>query len=141
MKAKGPLPPALPQRLSLVAQTVQSLREGIRTGHWQTYLPPERELCALLQVSRPTLRAALDELLRKGWFDVSQRQRRRIRARRIQSAPASRVVALLAPCALQAMTPNQLFILYTLRDKLARAGYEVELCVDSASFSARPARA
>jgi len=141
MKARDPLPPALPQRHSLVTQTVQSLREGIRTGHWQTHLPPERELCALLQVSRPTLRAALDELLREGWFDVSQRQRRRIRARRILSAPSPRVVALLVPCAPQAMTPNGLFILDTLRDNLARAGYTVELCVDRASFSARPARA
>jgi DNA-binding GntR family transcriptional regulator len=48
-------------------------------GHWQGHLPGERELCAKLQVSRHTVRAALDELERDGLLEVSDRQRRKIK--------------------------------------------------------------
>ena len=47
--------PTLPKRLSLVAQSVNSLREGIASGHWRQHLPGERELCEALQISRRTL--------------------------------------------------------------------------------------
>ena len=68
----------LPRRLSLVDQTVRSLRDGISSGHWQSHLPGERELCEYLQIGRNTLRAALQELERSGWLEVLHGQRRRI---------------------------------------------------------------
>ena len=38
MPGPPPSAPVPPKRLSLVAQTAQSLRQGIESGHWQTVL-------------------------------------------------------------------------------------------------------
>ncbi|MBM3860719.1 MAG: GntR family transcriptional regulator [Verrucomicrobia bacterium] len=135
-------PTPLPQRLSLVAQTAQSLREAIRAGQWRMHLPGERELCAHLQVSRPTLRAALEELQHNGWLDVSSRQRRRIRARPAASRRAKQQeIAMLSPWSLLEMAPPMMFIVDMLRNKLAEAGYATKFLVNRACFSARPERA
>jgi DNA-binding FadR family transcriptional regulator len=64
-----------------VAETADSLREGIQNGHWHDRLPGERELCESLQVSRRTLRSALAELGHDGWLEVEGRQGRRIKKR------------------------------------------------------------
>ncbi|MBI5775588.1 MAG: substrate-binding domain-containing protein [Verrucomicrobia bacterium] len=141
MKSKVPAPPALPRRLSLVAQTAQSLRDGIQSGRWRGHLPGERELCAHLQVSRPTLRAALAELQRKGWLGVSDRRRRRIKARPANAGRAPRNnVAILAPHTFLAMPPAVMFVIDALRQQLAELGYATEFHVNRASFSAHPAR-
>ena len=139
MNTKAP-PPLLPQRLSLVAQTVQSLRKGIRTGHWRQQLPPERELSGLLQVSRPTLRAALHELEREGWLDVAQRQRRRIKPKRTAQGTSTqkRVIAVLSPCTFLALPPPMAFVMDALRERLTKAGCSVEFHVNRACFSTKP---
>ena len=82
----------LPQRLSLVSQAADILREQLAAGLCGDILPGERALCARLQVSRPTLRAALETLRREGWLEVSQGRRRRIhppyRKHRVAAHPA-----------------------------------------------------
>jgi DNA-binding FadR family transcriptional regulator len=60
MNLPSPSGPKPPQRVSLAGLTAQSLRDSMQAGHWQGHLPGERELCARLQVSRSTLRSALD---------------------------------------------------------------------------------
>jgi DNA-binding LacI/PurR family transcriptional regulator len=143
MKAPPPPTPALPRRHSLVAQTVESLCEGIRAGHWRTRLPGERELCRCLQVSRTTLRAALEDLQRKGWLQVSNRRGRRIAARRAARAPGTprQEIAVLSPRSYGAMSFFTLCALDGLREKLAKAGYVTQLHVDPACFSGHPDRA
>ena len=143
MTSKGTPTPALPKRLSLVAQTVQSLCEGIRTGHWKEHLPGERELCERLQVSRRTISAALVELQRKGWLDVSHRQRRRIKAPRATRGTngQKKVIAVLSPRPFHAILPPMTLVMDALRDKFTEAGGVVEFHVNQACFSARPAHA
>ncbi len=120
--------PRLPKRLSLVVQTVESLREGIRQGHWQGHLPGERALAEHLQVSRRTLRAALDELQRQGWLEVTQRQRRSISPQHVQApaAPSRKVVAVLMPGSFLSLPTRIAFVMDTLRRKLTAAGCEVQ---------------
>jgi DNA-binding LacI/PurR family transcriptional regulator len=135
--SSGPIPP---QRLSLVSLTARSLRDSMQSGHWQGHLPGERELCARLQVSRHTIRAALAELKREGLLEVSDRQRRSINAAKLQrsSAPHSQVIAIITPRPLLAMTAASLVMVDELRDQLSRAGFSLEIHVSAACFTRRP---
>ena len=145
MKFKAQPPPILPQRLSLIAQTVESLRSGILAGHWREYLPSERKLCAQLQVSRSTLRSALKELERNGWLEVSERQRRRIvkkvGLRKTGSTSTKRVVRVITESPLFQMSPMTALVINVLRNTLNRAGIVVEIHEGRAFYSNRPARA
>lgn len=142
MKAKVTTSPALPKRLSLVTQTVQSLCDGISSGHWQRWLPGERALCEHLQVSRRTIGAALGELQRKGWIEVAHRQRRRIlrKCPRAVAAGTRELVVVLSAMPLQAMPQQTLVVMDVLRERLEKAGFTLELHVVPGCFTAHPAR-
>ncbi len=143
MKPDPQLSTPLPQRVSLVAQTARSLREAIRAGRWQTHLPGERELGVQLQVGRNTVRAALLELEREGWFEVSQRQRRRIKPKRVARGVKAEkpVVAVLSARPFLALPPPTALLINTLQERLARADCPVEFHVNAACFSTKPAHA
>jgi len=138
-----PPPPDIPRRKSLVSQTVESLSAHLQVGHWTQHLPAERELCQQLQVSRPTVRAALHELERRGFLEWIGRARRPTAAarRRCGRGAPSRVVTVLAPFPIQAMPQSALFVLDTLRDKLAKIAYALDVHADAVCFSSRPGRA
>lgn len=55
--------------------------DGILAGHFSidTPLPAERELAALIGVTRPTLREALQRLARDGWLEIRQGKPTRVR--------------------------------------------------------------
>lgn len=143
MSASAPSTPALPKRLSLVAQTAECLRARIRAGVWREDLPGERELCARLQVGRRTVRAALEELQRQGWLEVAEGRCRRIKQRpdRSKQERERKVVAVLSPRPLMELLPATMFVMDALRRTLAEANCAVEFHVDRPCFSAQPARA
>ncbi len=130
----------LPQRLSLVSQAADILREQLAAGLCGDILPGERALCARLQVSRPTLRAALETRRREGWLEVSQGRRRRIhppdRKHRVAAHPAR--VGLLTPVPLHRMPPFTMFWVDELRERLADEGFELTLHVNHASGLSQP---
>jgi DNA-binding LacI/PurR family transcriptional regulator len=138
-----PSSPALPQRLSLVSQTVQSLRHGMNAGYWKEHLPAERELARQLQVGRKTLRAALMELEGEGAFDLSSRQRRRILlpVAKVRAKAQKRTVGILIASPLQTMHARRMFVIQAVQEHLAKAGCATELHVRPRCFSAHPARA
>jgi DNA-binding LacI/PurR family transcriptional regulator len=142
MNAKATNPFRLPKRLSLVAQTVNSLCEGIENGHWHGHLPGERELCETLQVSRRTLRSALNELQRRGWIEVAERQKRRIKRRHAAPRGEARrkTIAVLMPGSFLWLPPHISFIMDTLRSKLTAAGCVVQFHFNHACYTASPAR-
>ena len=107
--------PLLPQRVSLVGQTVAAVREGIATGEWTGHLPGELELCERLQVSRVTLRSALRQLTREGLVRARQGSRREIIAGGKKRRPAATPrVVLLSPVPAQAMPAPEIQILVPL---------------------------
>lgn len=142
MPLPAPAAVALPRRVSLVYQAAESIRAHLRAGHWAQRLPAERRLCQLLQVSRPTVRAALGELESEGVIRLVGRARRCAGAARLLSRRGRRTrsIALLVPSPLQAMHPTVLFMMDTLKDGLASAGHVVHLHVNPAAFSSKPAR-
>src|SRR5437879_1447047 len=87
----------LPKRHSLAAQSAHAIRQGIAGGIWQESLPSERRICELFQVSRPTVRTALQSLAREGLIEI--RHGRRIRLLGSSppiSRPVSRLVLLVS---------------------------------------------
>lgn len=130
----------IPVRSSLVAQTATILRENILTGVWSDLVPGELELCERFQISRVTLRAALEQLRIEGWFRTAQGKRREItRDRALKSTVnLGECVVLLSPQPLQELTATALFKMVTLRDSLEAAGYRVEVEANHACYSSHP---
>lgn len=133
----------LPKRSSLVAQTVSIVRDSILAGVWKDFLPGEYELCERFQISRVTLRAALDELRREGWVASTQGRRRAILRERLpaQALVLSDRVVLLSPLALQGLPAAAIFWVDALRDHLAAAGYRLEFQASQSCYSHRPEHA
>jgi DNA-binding LacI/PurR family transcriptional regulator len=100
-----------------------------------------------LQVSRSTMRFALEELDRMGWLTVSARYRRQIQTKR-PKAPGTdarkkdkKEIGVLCAVTLLEMSTPLLFFLEVLRDAVAKAGCTIRLDVNRACFSANPGRA
>ncbi len=86
----------IPRRYSLATQAAASIRECIFNGTWVETLPSERELCSLLHVSRPTLRAAIQILRHEELLEVRSRQSTRVlKAGVTKSAPSHPIVVML----------------------------------------------
>ncbi|HEX5223245.1 MAG TPA: GntR family transcriptional regulator [Verrucomicrobiae bacterium] len=134
---------SLPRRSSLVAQTAVILRESIEAGVWKDFLPGEHELCERLQVSRVTLRAALLQLGREGWFQAQQGRRRQIVQKRSSKARTSRSdrVVMLSPVTLEKLQATTLFWVDALRDHLGAAGYRLEFHASHAVSAQHPEHA
>src|SRR5205823_3119842 len=85
-------------RPSLVEQAAETLRRALRNGTWVERMPGERELSRQLDISRPTLRAALEELRAEGWLKVMPgRQRVIVGGAGGGTAARSRNVGVLTP--------------------------------------------
>jgi DNA-binding LacI/PurR family transcriptional regulator len=100
----------LPQRQSLVAQTTSFLNAQIDSSEWREWLPSERSLCQLLQVSRNTLRSALAQLRKEGRIKAVHGAGNQITATisRARSPIARRRdVALLTPESIERLRPMQ----------------------------------
>jgi len=141
--AQQPAPaPHLPKRPSLAQLAAQSLREGIASGLWQGHLPGERELSEALQISRRTLRAALEELERQGLIEVHERRQRRIVATQAThpTGKRKRIIAVLSPTSHFSMPWPMTFVLDTLRSRLGAAGFEVQFHVQPACYVRSPGK-
>ncbi len=70
------------ERKKVSLQIVDQIKELITKGKLQPgdFLPPERELMKVFNVSRPTLREALNTLSTMGFIQMSQRQRTRVKS-------------------------------------------------------------
>lgn len=132
----------LPQRQSLVAQSAAFLNRQIEQGVWGEWLPSERSLCELLQVSRNTLRAALVQLKQEGGIKSVHGAGNRILAgpgRR--SRLKSHDVALLAPLPLQQLRPTVALWIDALRSMLGERGCRLHFFQGQQYYRSNPGRA
>ncbi len=127
----------------MVTQVAATLRNGLGAKLWVDYLPGERALCARLQVSRLTLRAALDQLRREGLIKVGHGRHTRILSQPKRALPKARlkVVGLLSPLPLQDVRPFVMFWIDELRGHLFDAGYSLEVHFGHSYYSGRPDQA
>ncbi len=126
-------------RPSLAEQAAETLRRALGEGMWVGQLPGERELSRQLDISRPTLRAALDLLRTEGWLKVSPgRQRVIVNRSRDRTTRRSLTVGMLTPLPLQEVSPFALCWMDKLREILARAGLQLEIHSGRRWYSRRP---
>ena len=131
---------SLPQRQSLVAQTVAFLHGQIDRGEWREWLPSERALCELLQVSRNTLRAALAQLQKEERIRPVHGAGNQI-LNASATAPrriASPDVALLTPEPIERLRPMQTLWIDNMRALLSERGARLRVFHGSQYYSANP---
>src|ERR1043166_2157782 len=119
----------LPQRTSLVPQLVEILRRDLHFGARSHRLPSERELAERFQVSRTTLRKALQLLARDGWIRAEPGQAWAVisRPKRLAALSAPRTIGILCPMPLDQAPQFLLFLLERLQERLNAVGWKVEV--------------
>jgi len=130
----------LPQRNSLVSQTTAFLRQEINRGGWREWLPSERTLCESLQVSRNTLRAALEQLKREDLIDSRHGAGNHINARQKPKGGGLRShdVAFLTPDPLERLRPTQTLWIDDMRAMLSERGCRLHVFHGRQYFRANP---
>jgi len=131
---------SIPERNSLVNQTVLCVQDGIAKGKWIEWLPAERILCEDLQISRSTLRRALIELRRKGVIKAVYGVGNRIEKIEIgkASSKVAHDVALLTPAPLDRLRPAQTLWIDELRAILSERGIQLHIINGQQYFRPRP---
>jgi DNA-binding LacI/PurR family transcriptional regulator len=133
----------IPQRHSLVGQTVAFLKAQTAAGRWGEWLPPERALCEQLQVSRSTLRRALAQLHREGLVRAEHGAGNRVvgSPSRRRGQLRSHDVALLAPEPLERLRPMQALWIDELRATLSEHDVRLHVFHGAQYFRANPGAA
>lgn len=120
----------LPQRRSLVLETVDAIKEMLLADIKVTSLPGERSMANRLQVGRDTLRGALCQLEEQGWISKAAQGRRRKILRRIPigvQGTRSQRIGFLSPRKLEKLPAAMLLELDHIREMLAAQGISIEL--------------
>ena len=133
----------MPQRQSLVAQTASFLHAQIESSAWREWLPSERALCELLQISRNTLRAALVQLQKEGVIQPVHGSGNQIIAtpaaanRRL----AAQDVALLSPEPVERLRTMQTLWIDDMRALLSERGIRLRVFHGPHYYGANPGAA
>jgi LacI family transcriptional regulator len=123
----------------MVAQTVAFLHAQIESGAWREWLPSERSLCELLQVSRNTLRSALAQLQQDGVIQPVHGSGNRILAAQTRTAPrGARDVALLTPEPIERLRPMQTLWIDDMRALLSERGVRLRVFHGAQYYAANP---
>jgi len=120
----------IPKRISLISETTSVLKDNINRGVWKETLPGERDLADQLQVSRPTLRAALSLLQKDGMIRTAHGKRRLILRVELPAASSRRLMIGLVDRTPVAEVRQLTFqLMMELRNHLHRDGFESEYLI------------
>jgi biotin operon repressor len=115
-------------RVSLSEQVAAFLKRGISTARWSRELPSEADLCRELQVSRSTLRKAIDQLARDGWLVHGGRRRhhRIQKTSKPAQAATGRIIRVLSPFSLRELGSVHHVLLDSAAERLGATGFRLE---------------
>jgi DNA-binding LacI/PurR family transcriptional regulator len=130
-------PLAHPRRVLLADQVAQAIEAEIAAQRWREWLPSERSLQRILNVSRQTVRAALARLAARKRIVVnpyrgyrivplSRTARAKAKAKTVAPAP-SRELGLICPEPVYQMPPRFLQVLDIFRALCAEGGLNLEV--------------
>lgn len=123
----------LPKRQTLSAQAAAAIRKAVEQNAWEEFLPSERRLCEIFQVSRPTIRTALHLLAREGLIEIHQGRRNRLPPpERRGAAPQSRLVVWVSHEPISQTTAMPYQGINDMRAQLAEHGFTTEVRVCAA---------
>lgn len=129
---------------TLTQQVAEAIALNIERGVWAEQLPPERFLARSLQVSRRTLRGAI-ELLRRDKVLITRpgagSHINRSGRPKTGSAARRKVVGLMMPETFDRMKPSTMVFIDELRTLLYARGLRLEVHVGHRYYSNRPASA
>ena len=109
-------------RLTLIDQIEQEVRQRLAAGLWREQLPSERRLCLELRVGRNSLRAALAMLEKQGIVAIEPGVGIKCREQPIREGVQSeRTIALLSPVPLEQLRPHQTLWIDEFRGLLAES--------------------
>jgi LacI family transcriptional regulator len=129
----------LPRRQSLSTQAAEALERAIAEGTWEEFIPSERRLCELLQVSRPTIRTALQILAKNGVIEIRQGRRNRL----LRAAPQSphrnsRLIGIVTPVPFEQLAVAAYKVISQMRTHLAEHGFTTEVLVCPSKAATAP---
>ena len=136
-------PLARPRRVLLAEQVAQSIEHEIEAQRWREWLPSERALQRVLNVSRQTVRAALERLVANRRIVVEPYRGYRILARRGMkkvSNATSRDIGLICPEPVYRMPPRFIHVLDVFRALCADAGINLDVLEGQRFVRTDPAR-
>jgi DNA-binding LacI/PurR family transcriptional regulator len=128
----------IPKRANLASLVADAMRKAIDEGTWRECLPGERRLCALFQVSRPTLRTALRQLAAQGLFEIRQGRVNRLFSRPRIIKKRSRLVILVTTEPISHVSSAAYQGISDMRVHLAEQGFETEILICSAPGAVTP---
>ena len=124
--------------LSLAQQAAALIRARIEAGEWRDVLPGETQLGAAMDISRPTVRKALDILTEQGILVAAEKGKsRQLRERVGTGALRSALVNVLLPMPLHELTPGYQGGIGQLRERLEARGREVGLVVGARAWQGK----
>ncbi len=121
MPNSGPFPEF--RRSSVADQAAAALREAIQQGAWGELLPGEHELARRLNISRPSVRAALARLAEDGVITISKGCRTRINEpSKVEERGAPPTVCLVVPSSRESLGFSGHPVLMEMRAQFAVLG-------------------
>ncbi|MBI5381790.1 MAG: substrate-binding domain-containing protein [Opitutae bacterium] len=131
----------LPKINPLANQAAELLRDSILSGEWCSKLPPERILCKQYNISRNTLRNALEKLQEEKLICTTRGSGTRILACNNSPLAPSHDVGLLVPEPLERLRPTHTLWVNELRGLLSERGYQLRTFYGREYFSPAPGAA
>lgn len=128
----------MPQRVSLIDQTADVIRERLNAGEWTSFLPGEIQLASELQVGRNTVRAALAVLEGEGWLNRANGRRRAINIKPQRVGQKRRQVFLVLARPVGQLTPSTYLWIAETQKRLERHGWYFQLRIEPAAYRKRP---